>query len=106
MKCGRLRKFVDVERVVQPQDLAGQPQEGWHVITSVYANIEPMGGREYVSANQVVGEANTIIRMRALSGLTTKDRISWNGRKFEIVAISDKEERGREAELMCKEIVS
>lgn len=106
MRTGQLRHFVRLERDDGTQDAAGQHRESWSTYASVYAAIEPASGREYQLAGQTQAEVNTPVRIRYLAEVKPKDRVVWNGRTFEIVAVLSKDERDTQMDLSCIEIVN
>jgi SPP1 family predicted phage head-tail adaptor len=105
MKAGQLRHYITVQQVTETQDTFGQGIESWTTWKQVYAAVEPMVGREYFASAQTLSKVTHRIRIRHLSGLTTKHRISWDGRIFDIESVINVMERERELVLMCVERV-
>jgi len=102
MHVGSLRKHVVIERLTVTQD-GPDMTETWKQIAFRWAEIAPLTGRELMEANQTESRESIRIRMRPFDGLTTKDRITHDGRTFHIGSVADVEERGRMMELMCTE---
>lgn len=69
-----------------------------------WASIEPLSGLEYLEASQMGSEVTHRIRLRYFDGLTTKHRLTYNGREFNIVSILNRNERNVVHELMAKEV--
>lgn len=103
MRSGRLRHKVTVEQVTETIDEFGQAIKSWSTFAQPFAAIEPVSGREYFAAQQVDSEVTVKITMRYLSGLTTKMRISWGGKIYNIQSIIDPAERTAMQTLMCSE---
>lgn len=104
MHAGRLNKKITIEQPTETQDGTGQAVKSWSTYSQPWAAIEPLRANEFISSQQIVGEATVRIRVRADSGITEKMRVNWNGKIYNIegppINIS---ERDREMHLMCSE---
>jgi SPP1 family predicted phage head-tail adaptor len=59
-RSGQRRHLVEIqERTPDEQDSVGQPIPNWHTIGTRMSKVEPLNGREYFSAQQIVAEVNT-----------------------------------------------
>ena len=105
MKTGRLRKKVTIQTPTTTVNLAGNTLETWSTLATVWADIEPLSGREAIQARAFNAEATIRARMRYLSTLTTQCRLYYGTRYLEILSIINKDEMGREMELLCTEAV-
>lgn len=105
MRAGRLRHLVELQRDDGAQDAAGQHRESWGMYAMVYAAVEPASGREYQLAGQTQAELNVPMTIRYRTDVKPKDRIVWRDRVFEIVAVTSVNERDREMDLSCVEVV-
>ena len=103
MRGGRLRHSVIIQTPTEVNDSHGQPIKTWATFATVYAAVEPISGREYFDAAQINSEITTKIIIRALSGVTTKMRISYDSRLYNIQSIINVRERDREMHLICSE---
>lgn len=104
MRAGRLRHRVELQEPLQEQDAAGQPISTWRTVGRRWASVEPLTGQELLRAQQFGAETTIRVRMRFMERLTPKWRLRHEGRTLEIVSLIDRGERGRELELLCKEI--
>jgi len=86
-------------------DAAGQENGAWKTLASVYAEILPEAGTESRRLREVYSELTVAIRIRHLSGFTTKDRILFGSRIFDILSIENRAERNRELLIAAKERV-
>lgn len=84
MKFGLLRKRITLETSAPTQDAAGQPIDAWSPLATVWARVTPGRGGEQFTADQRIGTAVTTFRIRFRTNLTVKDRISWDGRIWDI----------------------
>lgn len=105
MRAGQLRHSVTIEQATESQNAIGEAIQTWTTFAKRRASVQPFQGREFWSAKQFNAESNLRVRLRYLTGLTTKMRISWNGRLFDIRSIVNADERNRELILIVEEQV-
>ncbi len=105
MRSGQLRQRVTIQQKSVARDTYGGETVTWADVTTVWAAVEPIAGREYFSAQQLQADVNHRIRIRYYSGVTTTMRVKLGTRYFDILSILNLEERDRETHLMCKEVV-
>ncbi len=105
IKAGQLRQRINVERkyIVGTGD-RGQPLFAWQAWqSSLPAMVEELSGRKLELARQLVATATHRVTIRYLSGLDVHDRISLNGRVFNLGAILDRDLLHFSQELLCTE---
>lgn len=101
--------YIAIERLSAPktQDESGEELSAdgyWETVTEVWAKIEPVSGRDYFQNLQVQSALTHKVELRSfVDGVTPRDRVSFGDRKFNIAAVINQEERGRQLELMCSE---
>ena len=108
MKCcelttGKLRSIIVIEREARVSDNAGGQTITWAQHAAMRAWVKPMSGGERVQAMRLEATVTHRIYTRYKSGLLTSDRISFNGRTFQIRALIDIEERGQWLEILANE---
>lgn len=108
MKCcdltsGMLRHKITIERESQVQDNVGGYSSSWSTLSQPFAFIKPMSGNERFWANRLESNLTHRIFLRYITDITTKDRIIYDGREFQIRAIINVEERDKWLELHCVE---
>ena len=111
MRAGELRHSVNIERASESRDATGGVSKSWSALASgVHAKIEPISSRERVTAGQVVGDATHRVFIRHssdVSGVTSKDRVVFGSRVFEIVGPAiNRLERDISLELLVREEVT
>lgn len=105
-KAGELIHRVQIQADAgTTTDALGEPVEDWQTVAYRYASIEPLGGRELWTAQQVQADVSHRIRMRFYAGVTPKMRILFQSRIFNIGVVRNLEERCDTLELLCKEAV-
>ena len=102
MNAGQLDQRVSVERLEQGQDELGQPFTAWVPVFTAWAAVEPLAGREYMAAAAAQSSVSTRIRLRYRPGMTSADRVSHEGRTYNIVSVIDYKSAHRELVLMCQ----
>jgi SPP1 family predicted phage head-tail adaptor len=81
-------------------------------VVKVHASIEPLSGNELLRAEQFEASLTHRVRTRYYPGVKPHWRIRYDDdraditRVFDIKSVIDPEERHRELELMCEELVS
>ena len=105
MRAGELRHRVTIQQKIVTRDTFGGEVVTWADVATVWAAVEPLRGREFLDAKQIQAETAYRVRMRYRSDVDTDMRIVWDSRTLEITAVLDVDGRGRELELMCREVV-
>lgn len=101
---GKLRHRIIIQYIDEAKtDSQGNPLENWNVLKEVWASIEPVRGREVYDIKMVQLEVTHRIIIRYISGLSTKYRILFGDRIFNIDSIINVNERNIYLELMCIE---
>lgn len=100
-----MRHRVTIEAPVDGVNEFGERVVTWSTVETVYAAVEPVRGREFFAAEQVQSEVSHRVVMRYRAGMTTRMRLLHLGREFHINAIIDVDERHRELQLMCREML-
>lgn len=103
MQAGHLNYRVDLEERVERDDQVGDPIPYWRHWRTVWAAIEPIGGSEGVTEQQIHAVATTRIRIRYRPGLHAKMRARYKGRLFNIERINDTLWGREEIELLCSD---
>ena len=111
MKCcelyaGKLRNKITIEREVSTNDGLGGTTVQWVKAVTLPAYIKPMTGSERFAAQRLEARTTHRIFIRYRADLTTTDRVVFEGRKMQIRAIIDVEERKRWIEIHAEEGVA
>ncbi|MFS1519684.1 phage head closure protein [Bacillus sp. SCS-151] len=105
MNPGKLNKRIDILQQPDGQDSYGESDEIWNAIAHVWADVNPLRGRELYRAKQIHPEATYMFIIRYRPGISHDMRVRYGERLFEIVAppLNDKEVN-RYLEITCKEV--
>ena len=106
MRSGKLNRRVTIQRLEVTKDEYNADIESWVDAATVWAHIEPLRGREYWQAKQVVAEVTGRITIRYLTGIDEKMRVTYGDRVYNILAVINPEERNRVLQLLVKEVLN
>ncbi len=105
MRAGRMREQIVIQSVSEARTSTGAIDPTWSTFATVRCAVKPLVGREYFAA-QAVNTANQVeFRIRYLSGVTTKMRISHDSKIYDIQSVIDIRDIHRELVLMGVEYV-
>jgi len=104
--AGRYRHRVTIQQATEPQDNYGQPQKKCVNVTTIWASVGPLVGKEGHSseANQVLAQHTTLIKTRYKGELDTKMRALFKEQAFNITSIQNVGGRSKEFHLYCERI--
>lgn len=88
----------------QLQDLDSE-DEDWKYIATTWANINPISGKEYYSAETINSDLTHKIRLRYRKGITPDMRVIYNDRIFYIISVINEYEKNTMLQLMCRELI-
>lgn len=104
MNVGRMRYRIEIEDFVSTTDADGFVSEEWIPFTTVWADITPVSGKEYLNSAQTLSEVTNKIYIRYISSIKTTMRIIFGDRIFNIQSILPDERNGM-ITIMAKEVV-
>lgn len=105
MRAGQLRQRVTIQEKDPTQDEYGEPAPTWSDVATVWAAVEPLRGGEFLEARRLGAEVTTRIRIRYRDGITPEMRVVGGDHTYDIEAVIHVEERQREIQLMCRELL-
>ena len=103
MKAGSLRHWVTFQEPVETQNDYGEPVTTWQGVLSCRASIEPLSAREFFAAQQTKADVTHKVRLRYVAGIVPTMRLLFGSRVFHCSSVLNRDERGIELELLCKE---
>ena len=89
MQAGKLDRKIVIQTLTETQDDYGGVVESWSELATVWARFIPGGGNESFVAQAVYAEAQGRFHIRWRSDVTTKHRIQWDGKDWDILAVSE-----------------
>jgi len=111
MKCcdltaGMLRNQMEVQRVTNSADGMGGYTKSWAKVQDAWFHLKPLSGGERMQAMRIESTISHRAHCRASVDVETRDRLSYDGRVFNVKAVLDLEERGKWYELDLEEGVA
>jgi SPP1 family predicted phage head-tail adaptor len=108
MRAGKLRQEIVLQQLTSTtgDGAGGVASEIWTDFATVYADVEPLQGRELYQAQQINDELTHQITMRYYPGVASTMRVKYGTRILLIESIIDTEEGHRQLLLICKEQVA
>lgn len=102
-RIGNLRERVTIQTLETSRDGFGGIVETWETMTTVWASVQNITGREVLAAQQTNAEISHRVTMRYLDNVVPTMRLLWGTRILDINAALDADGRGRWLELLCVE---
>lgn len=103
MRAGKLFHPITIQKATLTDDDYGGSTKSWTTHATARAGIFPVKGVENVVDGKLTMISRFTIIIRFIDGVTTGMRVNGNGRIFEIIAVKNVDERGRQLDLLCKE---
>lgn len=102
----RLKNIITIEQPTDNIDPSGAPVTEWSFFIKRYASIVPLNGTEFFASQQLTVNINVRFRIRydrKAALITSKHRILWNRRIYDIHTVINQMESNKEIVLMCEE---
>lgn len=105
---GKLRHKVALQRRVRTQDpVTGEITYQWQTVANVWASVEPLSAREFISAQAVQSKVSARIVIRHRSDVDASMRIMHRDKLYNIEGVLSDPRSGLEyLTLPCSEGVS
>lgn len=88
LRAGELNRRITIERKSVALDEQNAPIETWAALASnVPAAFRPVSGTDEVQGNEQSAQVRAEFWLRFKAGITTEDRIDYQGRKFDILDV-------------------
>lgn len=88
MRAGILKHWVNLQSHEDVQDpVTGDITEVWTTQASVWAEVAPLSGREFIAANAIQSEIRARITIRYREDVTSDWRILFRNKIYNIAAI-------------------
>lgn len=101
---GKLRHQITIQTPTRVANETGGFTQTWAAFASnLWAEIKPASARERMFADKLQHLVTHKIRIRYYASITSKMRVSFGSRTFQIHGILNDEERGIWTDLICEE---
>lgn len=108
VRARKLRNNITIQTPTETRDAYGDPVKTWATYAVRAAEILPVSGREYFTAQQVYSEQVTRFKLRhdnTTKAITTKMRIFYDSRYFNIISVINEQTMNRDITIVCSEVV-
>lgn len=104
----KLRHRVDIQALVTAVNTTtGSTEEQWvSFLNGLPANITPLSGREFVSAQTLQAGITTRITIRNVAGVLPSMRVNHGGTLYDIKAVLPDPTLARHITMMCEQGVN
>lgn len=108
MQTGRLRNRVTLQHQIAAQNEYNEEVVTWEDLDHIWADIRPVSSRERLitSADQLQAAIDHHIMIRWRSDISTKQRIKFGARIFDIEGFADRTGKRHELRLDCREVLT
>ena len=105
MRAGRLRHRVTIQEKSAAQNTTGEEIATGADVATVWAAVEPRRGSEFAELERAGAQITTRIVMRYRDGILPEMRVVFGSHVYDIRSVVHVDERGRELQLMCRELI-
>ncbi|WP_328591732.1 phage head closure protein [Pararhizobium mangrovi] len=84
MRAGKLDRTISLERQTETVADSGAISKTWTKIATVRAEIVTASMHERLTGYGEAENGNVVFRIRYLAGLTTADRVTYDGKHFDL----------------------
>lgn len=102
MKTEALNIRVTIQTFSASRDTAGAEVLSWSTLTSLWAKKLHSSSREFFTAQKVNSEITDLFIVRFYDGITTKMRLVYGSKNYDILGADDPNGRRRELQILCK----
>ena len=89
MRAGKLDKTIIIQRRGEVVDEYGTVTEGWTSLATVRAQIIKQTTEEFLQNAGTSEKIASVFRIRHMNGLTTADRVTCDGKIFDLKEIKE-----------------
>lgn len=103
MKIGDLRHRITFQKEVKVPDGYKGFTVSWQDVVTIWAQVDPLSGREYFYSHQIKNVVSHRVRIRYRTDVNEEMRIKCGDRHFKIESMIDIKERREFLEILCQE---
>ena len=98
----QLNQRIRIERRVKTENTRGEVTYTWELLAVVWAQANPLRGRDYFAAGQMQDQITTRFRIRYRPGIDSTMRVVWKSGRYDIKGQPIEVDGQREwIDLMC-----
>jgi len=89
MKAGKLDRKITLERETEIVDEFGTVSRHWLAVATIHAQLVQASTDEFLTSFGEAGTVARVFRIRHRDGVLLTDRVTHNGRAFNIVELTE-----------------
>jgi SPP1 family predicted phage head-tail adaptor len=89
LRAGKLDRLITLERKSETVSHSGAVVSVWAEIATVRAELVQQSADEYLSGYGEAEQGNLVFRIRWMDGITTADRVTYEGAALDIDQITE-----------------
>jgi SPP1 family predicted phage head-tail adaptor len=101
MRAGALSERIEIQEKTVTRAANGEETVTWVEFATVWADVEPLSGREVVAVRAAQADLSLRVRLRYLAGVNPTMRVWWAGAAWPISEVIDVRARRTELQLLC-----
>ena len=105
MRAGMMREVITIQAEATTTDELGGMVSVWTEQTTCWAEVMPITGYEKFNYGQVYNKVDFKMRIRHRTNVTTKHRVLWRTRKFNVEYIQNELGKYQELILYVSEVI-
>ncbi len=105
IKSGKLDRQINVMREAETVAESGAVSKAWATVATVRAELVQRSADEYLAGFGEAGASGAVFRIRYLAGITTADRVAFDGVTYDIDEVVELG-RKRGLELRCSQVTA
>lgn len=106
MRAGRYRHRVTIKEKVVSRDTYGEEDITWTPVATVWADLQPIRGREYLEMDASQADVSHRVYLRWREGIVPTMRLYFGERVLHIESVIRPREIREALELICRELVN
>lgn len=84
IRSGKLDRQITIERQTETVAESGAVSEMWTPVATVRAELVQRSADEYLTGYGEAETSNAVFRIRYLAGVTTADRVTYDGTRYDV----------------------
>jgi SPP1 family predicted phage head-tail adaptor len=89
VRAGKLDRTIALERQIETVAPSGTVSTAWANIATIRAEVVQQSANEFLSGFGEAENGTVIFRVRYLPGITTADRVTYNGTAYDLEEIKE-----------------
>jgi SPP1 family predicted phage head-tail adaptor len=104
-RAGLINQRITIQTNTPTRGTDGASLDSWADTATVWAQKVNQGSREFEAAHKVNSETTDLFIIRYRSGITTKNRVKYGTRLYNIIGAPDPDGGQVKLQLLCKEVL-